>query len=184
MTEYLSKELANPESVKRLRLHCADLTELPDELSWLTNLEYLELSFNNFEALPSVVCKLRQLKKLHIRHNKLRHLNDELGELQNLKMIHMPNNADIDSATVFIQLAKIPNLERLSLGNCGIHKIDASIGDFTQLKVLNLYGNQIADLPCEMFGLKKLQFLNLQGNPIDISNYRNKFASKSLTIVC
>jgi Leucine-rich repeat (LRR) protein len=178
--KYIESELENPRQIKRLCLHCADLVTLPKEIGQFVNLEYLELSFNNFETLPEIVSCLGKLKRLHIRNNKLIELNDSLANLRSLKMIHMPCNLALNSDKAFKQLSKLPKLEKLSLGRCAIANIDPSIGEFSSLRVLYLYDNHITDLPDEIYDLKKLQILDLSNNPIDINEFKDKFKSKGL----
>ena len=182
MTDFLEEELKDPKAVKRLRLHNGEFSDLPEEIGLFINLEYLELSFNNLESLPGVVCKLENLQKLHIRNNKLIELNENMDSLKRLKMIHMPGNPAIDSVKVFQQLSRLPKLEKLSLGDCGVRAIDPSISKFSNLRVLHLYGNLISELPEEIYGLRKLQVLDLLRNPIEIGKNVERFQAKGLRI--
>ena len=48
-----------------------ELTEMPEELGGLTNIEEINLSMNKLEKLPASIANLKQLKKLTIFNNKI-----------------------------------------------------------------------------------------------------------------
>lgn len=58
------------------------LTQVPEEIMNMTNLEELTLSFNKLESIPSSIKNLKNLKKLSLQFNNLKALPPEIYELQ------------------------------------------------------------------------------------------------------
>lgn len=126
------------------------LTEFPEEIKNLPNLEYLNLSNNLIETLP-----------------------DEKLFLPSLKELVLDGNPGINTFD-FPQINEnFSHLKSLSLSGCSINALSQSIIEFKSLEYLNLSNNLITSLPMELADLKKLKVLdasfNLIENPIGMS---------------
>lgn len=68
------------------------LSDLPEEMKELQQLEVLSLHNNKFTRLPLVVCELRTLKSLLLFNNLLTTLPLELGRLSQLRTLALQGN--------------------------------------------------------------------------------------------
>lgn len=60
---------------------------------------------------------------------------------------------------------QLRGLELLDLRNCGLRELSSGIENLTGLKTLDLYGNQLSELP-EIGNLTNLEFLDLSNNQL------------------
>ena len=67
----LDKALENPAAVCKLNLSKRSLETVLDEVFTLTNLEYLDLSYNFLTSLPSQTANLTRLKEIILNDNKI-----------------------------------------------------------------------------------------------------------------
>ena len=68
------------------------LTELPESLGQLTQLQTLELSSNQLTALPESMDQFVQLQTLYIHNNQLTALPDSLSQLTQLHTLYAHKN--------------------------------------------------------------------------------------------
>lgn len=123
-----------------LDLSSCGISELPDEIAQLSNLQTLNLSGNQLTSLPESIGRLTNLQVLNLQRNQLVSLPDSIGRLTSLETLNLERN----------QLASLPD----------------SIGRLTSLQTINLYRNQLASLPESMGRLTSLLALNLRRNRI------------------
>jgi Leucine-rich repeat (LRR) protein len=72
--------------------NCFELTTLPPSIGDLTNLRWLNISYNNLTELPSEIAKLRNLERLHINNNRITALPLEVWALKSLQELHCDSN--------------------------------------------------------------------------------------------
>jgi len=106
------------------------MTQLPDSISKLKNLQVLDLSMNHFKVLPSSFTQL----------TKLRYVDLSFTDLQ-----------DFPEAMLFLA-----ELRKLDLGHNPFTEIPASINQLTHLIELDLSGAEITSLPDSMANMKQL----------------------------
>ncbi len=111
------------------------MSELPDKIGELVNLEVLYLSRNHLRTLPASIGNLIKLKKLYLAKNELTTLPETLGNLTVLK--------------------------KLDLGSNNLTSLPKSIGNLSLLDVLTISGSELTSLPESFGGLKKLTFLKI-----------------------
>ncbi|XP_041979019.1 leucine-rich repeat-containing protein 39-like isoform X1 [Aricia agestis] len=88
------------------------ISEIPNDIEKLANLESLYLSGNDITVLPKEISKLTRLKCLDISGNRLRWIPDEVGELQNLKFLILDEN---ELSCLPLRLAEVRGLRYLSV---------------------------------------------------------------------
>ncbi|HKX26607.1 MAG TPA: COR domain-containing protein [Blastocatellia bacterium] len=116
------------------------LTRLPETLSQLTHLQWLNLSYNQMTEVPEWLGQLTQLWWLNFSHNQLTEVPESLGGLVRLHTLNLSGN----------RLKQLPG----------------GLGGLMLLQSLNLFGNQLSELPESLAELKHLNELELYGNPL------------------
>ncbi len=132
------KEAAvNPESVIKLDLSKQKLTEVPEDIRKLTNLQYLDLSKNKITVIPHWIGELKNLQFLVLSKTKIDSLPPEFGDLANLKYFIMNRS----------ELQKLPH----------------TIGKLKELRYMDLWGSNLSYFPFELSYLSdNLRILELQ----------------------
>jgi len=118
------------------------LTELPTEISLLTNVYTLNLSNNKLSQLPDELWKLTNLVNLDIGRNQIVDLSYNIGKLDHLKSLKLYGNE--------------------------IYILPRTIGNLYQLEYLDLNHNKLIDLPSDIKKLSNLKELDLRANPIPV----------------
>lgn len=125
--------------VKQLNLGFMELTELPESLGQLSQLQSLDLSNNQLTTLPESLGQLSQLQSLYLYANQLTTLPECLGQLSQLQELDLSNN----------QITILPE----------------SLGQLSRLQELELSNNQLTTLPVSLKKLSALNRLFLHDNP-------------------
>ncbi|KAK9454179.1 hypothetical protein V1511DRAFT_481732 [Dipodascopsis uninucleata] len=145
-----SNRLANTmaQSLKYLYLADNRLSEESfKEISFLTELIVLNITYNYFSEIPSgSLARMTQLRELYLSGNNLTNLPaDDLSRLSNLKVYHVNANKLL---TLPAELADIAGLEALDVGsnslkyNISNWPYDWNWNHNPALKYLNLSGNK------------------------------------------
>jgi internalin A len=122
-----------------LDLDSLGITELPEEIGQLTNLQTLSLRGNELTSLPESIGQLINLQWLDLGNNQLASLPESIAQLTNLQMLDLYDN----------QLTSLPE----------------SIGQLASLEVLHLSINQLTSLPSSLANLANLRDIRLEYNP-------------------
>ncbi len=155
INKYNKEQIKNVDdliNLKELDLEHNLLEEIPKKLGQLTNLEDINLSYNQL-VMPKELGQLGQLTNLiylDIGYNDLKKIPKEFGQLTNLKELHIGNN---DLKKIPKELGQLTNLKELSLNHNYLKEIPKELGQLTNLKILDLYSNVITsfnDLPKEV----------------------------------
>lgn len=159
------------------------LCTLPQELSFLTRLTQIQLSYNYLFSIKEIFM-LTCLKTLDVSHNLLSDLPQEMGALEKLEELKICSNHELQWDPVIYSLTslrdlnlrdckvdviskdiyKLTRLVFLYLGKNSIREIPEEIGELKQLKVLELPRNQLQNLPNRLWELTQLNRLNLDFN--------------------
>ena len=144
--------MASLEEFKALEKGITDLSGLEHA----TNLEYLDLSYNQIADLTPLA-GLTQLTRLDLKDNQIRDLTPLAG-LTKLKFLYLDDNR----ISNLEPLADLKELKRLKLRENMISDLSALSG-FTKLTQLGLSKNKISDLT-PLAGLTQLEELVLFDN--------------------
>jgi len=119
---------SNPTS---LDLFGLDLEAIPDSVTQLTSLQWLDLSTNQITAIPDSLRKLVNLQFLNLGANQITAIPDSLAKLTNLRYLNLSGN----------RITTIPD----------------SLADLNKLVWLLLHGNPGLEIPEEILGPKDLK---------------------------
>lgn len=164
----LPESLKELDQLTHLDLSSNQLTALPDSLGQLTQLTSLDLSRNQLTTLPASLRKSTNLKRLDIFHNNFAILPEWLGDLKNLTDLIINDNQIVDLPD---SVGNIIGLGRLFLGAPAggnpLHKLPDAIRQLHQLHTLYVAKCELNTLPGWILELENLEFLNLDGNPLN-----------------
>lgn len=143
------------------------LTELPEALLQLTQIQSLNLAGNRLASLPIWLKELGNLRELNLSKNQLMQLPEALSQITQLQLLNIANN---QLKTVPEALLNLARLKELNISNNQLDEIPEWIEQLSQLRVFKLYNNQIKDLPESLGKLKELTEIILGdatgGNPL------------------
>jgi hypothetical protein len=132
------------------------LTQLPESLGQLTQLQTLNLSDNKLTTLPESLGQLTQLQTLNLSDNKLITLPESLGQLTPLQTLNLSDNK---LTTLPESLGQLTQLRTLNLSDNNLTTLPESLGQLTQLQTLNLSDNKLTTLPESLGQLTQLRLL-------------------------
>jgi Leucine-rich repeat (LRR) protein len=156
-------EEARRSGAKKLVLSVLELTELPESLRQLTQLQELNLSDNRLTVLPKWLGQFTRLQSLSLARNLLRALPKWLSGLTRLKKLDLSSNP---FAALPGWLGRFTNLRSLDLSYLELAETPLALRTLTSLTDLTLHENRLRSLP-EWFGeLSELKGFSLGGNPV------------------
>eukprot|EP01087_Luapelamoeba_hula_P000686 TRINITY_DN1050_c0_g2_i1.p1 TRINITY_DN1050_c0_g2~~TRINITY_DN1050_c0_g2_i1.p1 ORF type:complete len:804 (-),score=142.72 TRINITY_DN1050_c0_g2_i1:58-2469(-) len=158
-------EICKMTALQQLKMDNNQLYTVPDKISALTNLEMLELTHNYIRPLPSGFFKLAKVKQIRLGYNQMDKLPDDMSGLSELNTLDLSYN--LFPQLPAKSLSTIPKLEDLDFDGNNLVEVSPDIAKLgATLKRLSLAKNELVDLPEEFSALKKLEALDLRGNPL------------------
>ena len=121
----------------------------------LTQLLYLDLSFNALDILPAELCSLKNLEVLLLNDNRIAHIPDDIKYLINLKLLNFSNNEIITIPDAF---GSLMNLQELDISMNNMTKFNNILLQLPKIKKLNLLYNEWDMLPSSINTLKRGHF--------------------------
>lgn len=163
------------------------LRYLPESIHTLTNLTYLNVSYNELEELPQSFHCLTNLQELHLEGNHLKSLSESFGDLTNLTYLNLKSNLLEwlpESIGNLTNLGNDPRLEGqardldwydLRLNNNYLKKLPESFGKLIHLHILDLSNNELKELPLSFGKLQNLIKVEINFNYLATlpSTFRN-----------
>ncbi|BFU22502.1 leucine rich repeat / protein phosphatase 2C domain containing protein [Entamoeba histolytica HM-1:IMSS-B] len=161
-----------PRDVSFLDISLNKLDRVPSDLSSMTNLTKVSISFNKFTSLTSLY-KLKSLVNVENNLNPISVIDKGLSKLTNLKVLVCNKNTinTIQEGTF------APELTTISLEMNFITTIPISFGLMHHLKQITFAGNCLMSFPVALTNISSLSSLNLNDNVI-------KVIPESITNMC
>ena len=163
----LPESLGQLTQLQSLRLNNNQLTSLPEWLSQLTQLQSLDLGSNQLSVLPTVLLKMTGLKSLEAYKNGLETLPSWLGELSALEVLVINANLLTDLP---MSMANLRTLRELylgrGLGGCPLKRLPFCIRCLSQLQILEANDCELEVLPEWLGHLTQLKSLDFSSNQL------------------
>lgn len=166
----LPKEIGYMQNLTELILSNNNLVQLPEEILNLKNLEYIEIDGNENLVL-SVSQKIFCISRDLLYNSKNYEVNtDDLVSITNVDLSNLNLEGEIPSI-----IYSCVNLQELKCFYSGLLVLGKDIGNLKNLKTLEIGMNEITILPDEITELTKLNFLQLHGNPLELTLEQEKW---------
>ncbi|WP_210441695.1 leucine-rich repeat-containing protein kinase family protein [Vibrio crassostreae] len=161
LTEFPLEILELSDSLEILDLSGNQLSELPQELTQLTNLRIIFASNNLFTHLPDVLGSLPKLEMIGFKTNQIKTVSEESLPAQ-LRWLILTDNA---IEVLPNSLGERPRLQKLALAGNQLRALPESMEDLSNLELVRLSANQLTEFPEFLIKLPKLAWLAFAGNP-------------------
>ncbi|MEH1967239.1 leucine-rich repeat domain-containing protein [Nostoc sp.] len=158
-------EKARQEGTIELDLSNIELTEIPEAITSLTQLQVLNLGNNLLTELPEAITSLTQLQSLFLYSNQLNILPEVITYLTHLRTLSLSNNQLTHLPEA---IALLTQLQKLNLCDNKLTELPEVIASLTQLQNLDLSRNKLTKLPEAIASLTQLQNLDLSGNELTV----------------
>jgi len=140
------------------------LTELPESLFQLTQLQELNASGNRLTWLPESLGHLVQLESLDLFGSDLRELPESLGQLTRLRSLDLGSNYTLKSVPE--QLRALRQLTSLRLSQLEVKILPEWLSELIELESLNIATNYLEVLPAWFTKFTRLRSLVARHNHI------------------
>ncbi|NOJ05945.1 protein kinase [Vibrio splendidus] len=161
LTEFPLEILELADSLEILDLSGNQLSDLPEELSQLTNLRIMFASNNLFTHLPDVLGILPKLEMVGFKTNQIKTVSEQSLPAQ-LRWLILTDNA---IEVLPHSLGKRPRLQKLALAGNKLRVLPESMENLSNLELVRLSANQLTEFPELLIKLPKLAWLAFAGNP-------------------
>jgi len=134
-------KVEDPEDGIEAILNDANLCKvIPEDLAFFTKLEFLDLGENQIQFAH--LSALTALQELHLHCNQLTHIHCPAAAFQELETLNLSYN-QLDGS-VFMELAKLPVLQRVDLSCNGIAALPSDLSFLKGLTQLALENNELS----------------------------------------
>lgn len=151
----------------RVELYEIGVTTITDSsFAGCAQLKEINLSGNKITSISTNAFNNLGLTSLSIEKNLLATVSENLFlNQQSLEFVYMGNNPIANIPTGFFR--HLPNLKAVYLSYCNLTAIDSQwFSSNERITELYLVGNRITEVPSNIAGLQRLNYLNLAGNQI------------------
>lgn len=143
-----------------LALHRNKIESIPDDVTELNKLKFMDISFNQLTSLPQSFT-LPSLHTLNLSNNRLESLPD-FRKLEGLSTIFIDHN----NLTSFPNgIETLPNLSEIHAASNKISTFPENIKVMTNIKHLDLSENTLKEITCDLSDCHRLKTLDLKNNP-------------------
>lgn len=166
----LPAEIGKLSKLKRLLLTSTPIAALPESIGDLTSLSDLAVSKNNLSSLPATMSKMTALKSLAIGENKAMDYAQALtvvNTIPNLESLNMGSMKGMNANTSLPQEIAACSVKRLDLAFNVFNNPDADfalLAKMPNLNNLSLFSCKLKSVPKPLYGMDKLTYLSLSSN--------------------
>ncbi|XP_059478823.1 leucine-rich repeat-containing protein 57 [Neocloeon triangulifer] len=138
----------NLTSLTNLYLEFNKLNSIPNELSFLKNLETLHLDSNNFTTIPEPIFKLSALKCLKFSRNLIKSIPKDIKMLNHLECLDISGNL---LKFLPFEISFCVNLREINLGENQLLWLPRSMTRLPKLEIISVETNSLHFLPALPF---------------------------------
>jgi len=168
---FFDRLVQDPDHAFVVNLSNLNITDLPQRLSQLRYLKYLNLCRNkelftnpqSMEQLESLSGCFSSLEHLNLYWTNLSSAPSWIFQLSSLTFLDISDNR---LNQLWKQQPKCFNLKQLNISNNQLTDLPSSIQSLTNLKELSIYNNQLTHLPSEIQSLTNLKKLSISNNKL------------------
>ncbi|KAH9377172.1 hypothetical protein HPB48_017914 [Haemaphysalis longicornis] len=154
-------------NLTRLVLSANQLSMLPPDMGKLRKLKFLDASRNAIEELPVELSNLTELQCLNVSNNKLSSIPDEFSKLSRLIVLNFSHNDIVEFPSFLSGEAKFENMSEVVASNNRIETLPGKLSHtLPSIKLLDVAGNQLKQVPGELGDIGKLKEIQLKENPL------------------
>ena len=163
--QFLHRCLTRPGlmNITDLTFDTCEMTEIPEQLSNLSTLEYLTLRRNKISALPETFHKLRNLRRVEIESNNFTEIPRVLLGMKSLICLNMNDNP---ICRVEYFPPEWEGMRSLSLTGAQLEAVPPTISNLRRLQCLNLSNNQLTKLPESIGQITNLTYFAVRDNKL------------------
>ncbi len=152
-------------NLREIRVLSSKLEELPKELFELPHLQILVLKNNQISRLPCDFDDNYSLKELNLKFNKITIFPDCMQRLYNLESLYLSGNPLGLIQGKFSMDKSFRNLRTLSMSDCMLESIPTELTK--NISYLDLSSNKIKDITFDdVQNMSRVTFLSLENNPL------------------
>ncbi len=133
LTVSIPRSIYSIPHLRTLKLTNMGISEIDEDASKLSRIEYLYLGSNELTEIPEFLYRLTTLKTLSLRNNKISEISEDIQYLVNLQTLDVSFN---QLETLPIQIVNLGSLKTLTISDNPIACLDS---DFGLLKLENVY---------------------------------------------
>ena len=126
----------------------------------------LDLSYQELSEIPQSVRKMHNLEELDISENPLQKLPDWLYELKNLKIIRLDKVTSLAPNEAFKIFTTCENLEEIYWNDAQLIYLPIAVNELKNLKKIEISGNGILKLP-PFKNNTTIEYLDVSNNLLD-----------------
>jgi hypothetical protein len=160
-------EEARKSGAKELYLSGMGLTEIPESVGSLIDLESLDVGHNKLTTLPETIGKLKRLKYLRGYESGIAFLPEAIGQCINLRVLMLMATDGGRMSKLPESIANLRELVELDLDSHQFESLPSSLGKLSKLEVLDIAFNHLKNLPTELGFLPRLKSLRATANPFE-----------------
>lgn len=183
----IKEALVNPTIVKSLDLSDQKLTQLPNDITKLTNLEKIDIGSNpnldlvqafdilkqienlkilwltegKIKTIPNNISELKNLEEIWLDDNELTSFPEPIKQLRNLKYLRLFSN---EIKNLSFKSEELPNLIYIDLCYNKFETFPVELSVLSSLKRIVIWYNSISKIPTSIKRFKKIEEINLESN--------------------
>lgn len=150
-------------NLSRLALGGNQIIALPEELSALKELTWLDFTNNRISEIPASFASLKKLTSLGASDCRFAEFPPVICQMKNIRKLGMFNNL---FSSLPREIGNLKLMTKLDLSGNALTSLPEEIGNLTELNWLNLSQNRLESIPKSMAKLTKLKELGLAHNKL------------------
>ena len=183
----IKEALVNPTTVKSLDLSDQKLTQLPNDIIKLINLEKIDIGSNpdldlvqafnilkqigslkilwltdgKIKAIPNNISQLKNLEEIWLDDNELTSFPEPVKQLKNLKYLKLFSN---EIKNLSFKKEELPNLIHIDLCYNKFETFPVQLSALSSLKRIIIWSNSISKIPTSIKRFRNIEEINLESN--------------------